>query len=66
MVLKTIHDAIQSRENRRGSRIEESINGMAGIRKRASWWGMIDRTRIPNIAEMNGVDLRSDEVKTSG
>ena len=27
---------------------------------------MIDRIRTPNIAEMNGVDLRSDDVNRSG
>jgi len=33
---------------------EERISGTAGRRKRASWWGMQLRRRIPDMAERRG------------
>ena len=30
------------------------MRGMAGRRKRGSWWGMRERRRVPDMAERRG------------
>lgn len=33
---------------------EERMRGMAGRRKRGSWWGIRERRRVPETAERRG------------
>lgn len=54
--LNTTHDATNERWRVRdlGSVIEDKMSGMAGRRKRGSWWGTRERRAVPVIAERRG------------
>lgn len=64
-----IHAAVQifRTEGLEGRRMEERINGMAGSRKRASWWGKMLRSATPDRADTRmGVMLERRRKKRSG
>ncbi len=54
--LKRTQDARNERRRVKdlGSVIEERMRGMAGRRKRGSWWGIRERRAVPVRAERRG------------